>query len=103
MNRKLVLFWCVCLLTLIIAGIVIPRCLFTSINPSQEYWLSSKDLERLEERVALQKDGDAAFKIALYYERSEKDSKSFLLWLRRASDLGNPSAQKLWEKVKDYH
>lgn len=56
-------------------------------------WLSPDELNRLKERVSKEKDADAAFKIAMYFQRNKGDIQSATLWHRKAAMLGNSYSQ----------
>ena len=104
MNKTRILIYCG------ILGIGIACIVFyvndatVTVNTKDVYRLSARDLSRLERRVELQKDGDAALEIALYYERSRNDIDTAILWRQKAAILGNKSAQawiKKFEELKN--
>ena len=65
------------------------------------YDLSPDEMHTLLKRVVGQKDGAAAYRIAEYYRSSKKDVSRMFLWTRKASDMGDKDAQKMWNEWKD--
>ncbi len=65
-----------------------------AISTKQVYSLSTEDLNVLKERAVTQSDATAAMRVAQYYERYQKNTAAYIVWLRRASNLGDKAAQK---------
>ena len=76
--------------------------LFFVVNPRDYYYLSEDQLNDLKRTAIIKKDGDAAFRVSQYYSRYKKDTNSTILWLQKASDLGNKSAQEIYGRLKPY-
>ena len=94
-KRRLTFVWVLLISIVFLLGIlflIYPEAATVSVNTEALYRLSSNDLERLKRKVDTSSDGDAAFKIALYYERSRKDMHAAFIWRKKAAEFGNKSA-----------
>jgi hypothetical protein len=52
------------------------------------------------ERTKLLPDGNAAYRIALYYEGTRDDKEQWLFWVREAARLANPNRVILANKME---
>jgi len=86
---------CFLIALVLAAGMVGVGSMFQVVHTTtaDRYRLSVGELNRLEERVNLYGDSEAAYRIALYYERDIKDVRLMVLWRRKAAALGNKSSR----------
>ena len=85
----------------VVLGLILPIAQRVQVTTKDIYDLSQMDRENLEAQAIKGKNGDAAYRVALYYSRSKKDTTNWLIWIRRAAELGNRDAQRLSEYYKD--
>lgn len=88
----------------LILGFLLPFFTKRVIRPSDEYLLSAQEFDRLQELADKKGDANASLRLALYYDRSSKtrDFEKMKFWLEKAANLGNKSAQELWQRLKEY-
>jgi hypothetical protein len=100
MTKKHIIVLAAALFVLLIAGLV-PYNQDVAVSTKQVSFLSAKEVASLKKRVEREGDSAAAMKLAIYYDRYAGDMPHYYYWLRRASNLGDPSARKRWSELKD--
>jgi len=101
MNRKILLVLKVCFIVMAAFGALTYISYIRPKNTSERFQLSSQELVQLEEKVVKERDGDAAFRIALYYQNTKRDRVSAERWLRRADELGCREAKETLSHQRD--
>jgi LytS/YehU family sensor histidine kinase len=64
-------------------------------------WLSQDELQTLEERVEKHQDGNAAYRIASYYQSNPDETAKMLFWVKKSAELGNEDGKKMWEQLQN--